>query len=76
MILRFCPSPEKSSIWELFWYLLLELLGSPIVENLSCMGTGSAINYERLTNMGKKCPQTFREFCVEFNMVNRKLMRM
>ena len=40
------------------------------------MGTGSAINYERLTNMGKKCPKTLREFCVEFNMVNMKLMRM
>ena len=40
------------------------------------MGTGSAMNYERLTNMGKKCPQTFREFCVEFNMMNSKVMRM
>ena len=62
MILRFCPSPEKHSILRLFWYLLFELLGSPIVENLSCMGTGSAINYESLANICKKFPQTLTEF--------------
>ena len=38
MILRFCPTPEKTSILKLFWYLLLELLGSPIVENMIFRG--------------------------------------
>ena len=30
--------------------------------NLSCMGTGSAINYESLANICKKFPQTLTEF--------------
>ena len=34
MISMFCPTPGKCSILEVFWYLLLELLGSPIVENM------------------------------------------
>ena len=38
MILMFCPTPEKGSILGLFWYLLLELLGSPIVENMVFRG--------------------------------------
>ena len=38
MILRFCPTPGKNSILEVFWYLLLELLGSPIVENMVFRG--------------------------------------
>ena len=38
MILMFYPSPEKPSILGLFWYLLLELLGSPIVENVVFKG--------------------------------------
>ena len=32
MILRFCPTPGKCFILKVFWYLLLELLGSPIVD--------------------------------------------
>ena len=38
MILRFCPTPGKSSILQVFWYLLLELLGSPTVENIVLKG--------------------------------------
>ena len=33
MILRFCPTPGKGFILEEFWYLLLDLLVSPIVDN-------------------------------------------
>ena len=61
MILRFVQLQKKLHI-GLFWYLLLQLLGSPILENLSCMGTGSAINYESLANICKKFPQTLTEF--------------
>ena len=39
MILRFWASPEKSSILGWFWYLLLELLGSAILENIVFRGT-------------------------------------
>ena len=38
MILRFCPTPGKSSILEVFSYLLLDLLGSPTVENIVLKG--------------------------------------
>ena len=38
MILRFCPTPGKYFILEVFWYLLLELLGSPTVENIVLKG--------------------------------------
>ena len=38
MILKFWASPEKSFILELFWYLLLRLLGSPTVENIVLKG--------------------------------------
>ena len=38
MILMVCPTPEKGSISEVFWYLLLELLGSPTVENIVLKG--------------------------------------
>ena len=38
MILRFWASPENSTILELFWYLLLRLLGSPTVENIVLKG--------------------------------------
>ena len=38
MILRFCTSPEKSSILWLFWYFLFELLGCPTVENIVLKG--------------------------------------
>ena len=38
MILTFCPSPENTSILGLFWYLLLELLGFPILENVVFKG--------------------------------------
>ena len=38
MILRFCPTPGKSSILEVFWYLLLKLLVSPMVENMVFRG--------------------------------------
>ena len=38
MILMFCPSPEKSSILDVFWYLLLELLGTSIVERIVFRG--------------------------------------
>ena len=38
MILRFCPTPENGSILEVFWYLLLELLGSPILEKMLFRG--------------------------------------
>ena len=34
----------------------------PFFPNLSCMGTGSAINYESLANICKKFPQTLTEF--------------
>ena len=32
MILRFCSTLEKGFILGLFWYLLLELLGSPVID--------------------------------------------
>ena len=38
MILMFCPTPGKCSILKEFWYLPLELLGSPIVENMVFRG--------------------------------------
>ena len=38
MILRIWASPEKTSIFGLFWYLLLELLGSPTVKNIVLEG--------------------------------------
>ena len=38
MILKFCPTPGKSSILEVFSYLLLDLLGSPTVENIVLKG--------------------------------------
>ena len=38
MILRFCPTPGKTFILEVFWYLLLEFLGSPTVENIVLKG--------------------------------------
>ena len=38
MILMFCPSPEKGSIFIVFWYLLLELLESPTLENIVLRG--------------------------------------
>ena len=38
MILRFCPTPGKNSILEVFSYLLLDLVGSPTVENMVLKG--------------------------------------
>ena len=38
MILRFCPTPGKCSILEVFWYLLLQPLGSPILEKMLFKG--------------------------------------
>ena len=38
MILRFCPTPGNCSILEVFWYLLFELLGSPILEKMLFRG--------------------------------------
>ena len=38
MILRFCPTPGKNSILGVFSYLLLDLLGSPTVENIVLEG--------------------------------------
>ena len=38
MILRFCPTPGKHSILEMFSYVLLELLESPTVENIVLKG--------------------------------------
>ena len=46
MILRFWASPEKSSILELFWYLLFELLDSPSREKMVFRGAWILFAFE------------------------------